>query len=507
MLQIKNLDINLIKDDRELLKDFDLALNPGDKVGLIGEEGNGKSILLKTITRRESVEKYAQVSGQIHKKGEIIGYLPQSLDNNLLDLTVANYMNHILDMDIVDYNKLYKYLDQFGLDEDLVFGKLKLSDLSGGERIKILLLFEILKNPTVFLFDEPTNDLDYESTNFITKIMHDMKIPLIFVSHDPELLRNVANRIVHLEQVHRRQIPRHTVFNGPYDLYIRERENKIRTQNARANKDREEFDKKVERYRKVYDSVNHAINATKNDIEGKNLKDKMSSVKSLGKRLDKEKENLTQRPDVEDAIGIFFDNSIEVPNSKVVLDLKLNELKVGEKLLSQNIDLKITGPEKICIVGENGAGKTTLLKEIYKHLEKSNLKIGYMPQDYFGKLKDFETPISYLAPSGSKEEKTRVSNLLGSLNFAREEMERSLISLSGGQNAKVFFAKMNMDRAEVLVLDEPTRNLSPLSQPEIIESLNKFKGAIIGVSHDKDFINQVFHKVYELDTSGLRKIK
>lgn len=507
MLQIKNLGINLIKDDRKLLKDFDLVLNPGDKVGLIGEEGNGKSILLKTITRRESVEKYAQVSGQIHKKDEIIGYLPQSLDDNLLDLTVANYMNHILDMDIVDYNKLYKYLDQFGLDEDLVFGKLKLSDLSGGERIKILLLFEILKNPTVFLFDEPTNDLDYESTNFITKIMQDMKIPLIFVSHDPELLRKVANRIVHLEQVHRRQIPRHTVFNGPYDLYIRERENQIRIQTARANKDREEFAKKAERYRKVYDSVNHAINATKNDIEGKNLKDKMASVKSLGKRLDKEKENLTQRPDFEDAIGIFFDESIEIANSKVVLDFKLDKLKAGEKIISKNINLKVIGPEKICIVGENGAGKTTLLKEIYKHLEKSNLKIGYMPQDYFGKLKDFETPISYLAPSGSKEEKTRVSNLLGSLNFAREEMERSLISLSGGQKAKVFFAKMNMDRAEVLVLDEPTRNLSPLSQPEIIESLNNFRGAIIAVSHDKDFINQVFDQVYELDCLGLRKIK
>lgn len=76
-----------------------------------------------------------------------------------------------------------------------------------------------------------------------------------------------------------------------------------------------------------------------------------------------------------------------------------------KKIISKNIDLKVIGPEKICIVGENGAGKTTLLKEIYKHLEKSNLKIGYMPQDYFGKLKDFETPISYLAPSGSKEEK------------------------------------------------------------------------------------------------------
>ena len=507
MLQIKNLDIDLIKDDRKLLKDFDLALNLGDKVGLIGEEGNGKSILLKTVIDRESVENYARISGEIHKNGEIISYLPQSLADNFLEMTVETYMKQVSDISLLDYNKFYRYLDQFGLDENLIFGKLKIGDLSGGERIKVLLLFELLKEPTVFLFDEPTNDLDYESTNFISKIMQDMKIPLIFVSHDPELLRNVANRIVHLEQVHRRQIPRHTVFNGTYDLYIKERENKIRIQKARANKDREEFDKKVERYRKVYDSVNHAINTTKNDIEGKNLKDKMSSVKSLGKRLDKEKENLTQRPDVEDSIGIFFDDSISISNSKVVLDIKLNELKAGEKILSKNIELKIRGPEKICIIGKNGAGKTTLLKEIYKCLEKSKLKVGYMPQDYFEFLKDFETPISYLAKDRSKEEETKVSNLLGSLNFAREEMERSLISLSGGQKAKVFFAKMNIDRAEVLVLDEPTRNLSPLSQPEIIESLNNFKGVIIGVSHDKEFIDQVFDQVYELDCFGFRKIK
>ena len=505
MLQIKKLGINLIEDDRKLLENFDLALNPGDKVGLIGEEGNGKSILLKTITRRKSVENYAQISGEIYKKEEIIGYLPQSLDENFFEITVEAYMNQVLDMSLLDYNKLYKYLDQFGLDEDLVFGKLKLGDLSGGERIKVLLLFELLKEPTVFLFDEPTNDLDLESASFITKIMKDMKIPLIFVSHDPELLRKVANRIVHLEQVHRRQVPRFTVFNGPYDLYIRERENQIRIQAARANKDREEFAKKAERYRKVYDSVNYAINATKNDIEGKNLKDKMSSVKSLGKRLDKEKENLTQRPDFEDSIGIFFDENIDIPNSKVVLDLKLDKLLAGEKILSKNIELKVVGPEKICIIGKNGAGKTSLLKEIYKNLSKSNLKIGYMPQDYFEYLKDSETPISYLAKQDSKDEKIRVSNLLGSLNFAREEMERSLKSLSGGQKAKVFFAKMNMD--QVLILDEPTRNLSPLSQPEIIESLKAYKGAIIGVSHDKDFIEKVFDEVYELDYAGLRKIK
>ena len=113
---------------------------------------------------------------------------------------------------------------------------------------------------------------------------------------------------------------------------------------------------------------------------------------------------------------------------------------------------------------------------------------------------------TYLAKQDSKDEKTKASNLLGSLNFAREEMERSLKSLSGGQKAKVFFAKMNLDGAEVLILDEPTRNLSPLSQPEIIASLKAYKGAIIAVSHDRDFIREVFDKVYELNPRGLKRI-
>lgn len=505
MLQIKNLDITLIKDDRKLLEKFDLALNPGDKVGLIGEEGNGKSILLKTIIKREKVENYSQIRGEIHKKDEIVAYLPQSLDEKFLNMTAHDYMEQVLDPSLIDYNKFYKYLGDFDLNEDLVFGDLKLSYLSGGERVKILLLFELLKEPTVFLFDEPSNDLDYDSMKVLTKLMKEMEIPLIFVSHDPSLLRNIANRIVHLEQVHRRQIPRHTVFNGGYEAYINERENQIRIQSIRANKEREEFEKKAARYNRVYNSVDHAINATKNDIEGKNLKDKMASVKSLGKRLDKEKEKLTPRPDFEDAIGIFFDKRIGIPNSKVVLDFKMDELRVGEKILAKNIGLKIRGPEKICIVGKNGVGKTSILKEIYKRFEKSDLRVGYMPQDYFEYLKESETPISYLAKQDSKEEKIRISNLLGSLNFSREEMLRPLKSLSGGQKAKVFFAKMNMDGAEVLILDEPTRNISPISQPEIIGSLKAYKGAIIAVSHDRDFIREVFDDLYELDYSGLKK--
>ena len=141
MLQIKNLDINLIKDDRKLFENFDLALNPGDKVGLIGEEGNGKSILLKALVDKLELSKYCQIRGEIHKKDEIIGYLPQSLDEKYLDMEVASYMGRIIDLNLLDYNKFYRYLDKFELGEDLIFGNMKLRDLSGGERVKIILFF------------------------------------------------------------------------------------------------------------------------------------------------------------------------------------------------------------------------------------------------------------------------------------------------------------------------------------------------------------------------------
>lgn len=237
---------------------------------------------------------------------------------------------------------------------------------------------------------------------------------------------------------------------------------------------------------------------------GKNLKDKMHAIKSMGKILDKEKGNLREKPNLEESIDILFDDNIEVPNSKVILDLDIEKLEIENRILSRNIKLKIIGSEKICIIGKNGVGKTTLVKFIMKNLEKLNLRVGYMPQNY-SDLQNYNlTAIEFLSKDYTKDEHTKISKYLGSLNFKREEMYRNIKDLSGGQKAKLFFAKMNLDKAEVLILDEPTRNLSPLSQTEIIEALQKYKGAIISISHDRNFINQITDKIYRLDESGLK---
>lgn len=170
------------------------------------------------------------------------------------------------------------------------------------------------------------------------------------------------------------------------------------------------------------------------------------------------------------------------------------------------MSLQIAGSQKVCIVGANGAGKTTLLREVLREVAARGLNYGYMPQDYTEHMDPQQNAVEFLTRSGTKEELTTIRTYLGSMNFTAEEMYHPLTELSGGQRAKLYFAKMILERAEVLVLDEPTRNLSPLSGPEIRAALKEFGGCIIAVSHDRKFISEVFQEVLQLDGEGLHPV-
>ncbi len=174
------------------------------------------------------------------------------------------------------------------------------------------------------------------------------------------------------------------------------------------------------------------------------------------------------------------------------------------KKLAQNIHLRVQGPEKICIVGKNGTGKTTLLSRIAEELlARTDIHAAYMPQNYEELLELEKTPVEFLQKSYDKEEYSRICTYLGSMKYTADEMEHSISELSGGQKAKLLFLKMSMERNDVLILDEPTRNFSPLSGPVIRELLKNFGGAIISVSHDRNYMAQVCSRICRLTEQGL----
>lgn len=231
------------------------------------------------------------------------------------------------------------------------------------------------------------------------------------------------------------------------------------------------------------------------------LKKKMHSLKSQEKKLDNKE--LTELPDIEESINFSFEE-VEIPKTKKIINISLKELKVKDKILSKNIELEIIGNPHVCIIGQNGVGKSTLIKEIYNTLRtRTDIKVGYMPQNYEDILKEYDKVIDFIAPSGKKEDVTKARMYLGNMNVTREEMEGKIAELSNGTKAKLILMKLVLEKSNVLLLDEPTRNVSPLSNPVIRKVLKEFKGTIISVSHDRKYIEEVIDKLYTLTPNGL----
>ena len=214
---------------------------------------------------------------------------------------------------------------------------------------------------------------------------------------------------------------------------------------------------------------------------------------------------MTEVPEMEAPITIRFDRQKPMPAGKTVIEYTLSELKAPDgRVLAENILLNVRGPEKICIIGDNGSGKTTLLRKIAQELlSRRDLTACYMSQNYEETLPFDLTPVDYLAPSGKKDDVTMVRTYLGSMKYTADEMYHPIRELSGGQKAKLLLLKISLTEADVLILDEPTRNFSPLSGPEVRGILKQFPGAIISVSHDRKYIREVCDRVYRLTAEGL----
>ncbi len=510
MLQIQNLTITHLKDLRNLIEDFSFVLRPGDKTALIGEEGNGKSTLLKLIHDEQLAQPYVSWSGRIIKNGLRSGYLAQELTPEAASLPVYEYFARFPDFYSWTPRELAELGRNFGFSTEFFYSDQKTATLSGGEKVKLQLAKVLMERPDLLLLDEPSNDIDLETLEWLERFIRDTSLPVLFISHDEYLLERTANSVIHLEQTMRKTKPRWTVARVPYRQYMDERYRSLEKQEEQARSEKREYEKQQEKFRRIQQSVEYqqAAISRQNPAGGRLLKKKMHAVKAQERRFEKQWENRTQIPDTEDAMYLRLGRQIPMPRGKEVLDYHQKELTVEGRVLAGNIHLQVRGPEKICIVGKNGVGKTTLLKQIAEELlAREDLRAAYMPQNYGELLPPADTPLSFLQTKGDKEELTRIRTWLGSMKFTADEMEHPVRELSGGQKAKLFFMKMSLEESDVLILDEPTRNFSPMSNPVIRRILAEYQGAILSVSHDRKFIEEVCTKSYRLTENGLEVVE
>ena len=503
MIKINHLTITQNKDLRDLISDLNMTIQDGEKVAIIGEEGNGKSTLLRTLMGERLAD--FTIKGEIQSDLQSLAYIPQHLPEELKKKSLHDYF--FWDSTELDYSILYRLAEELHFDSDRFANNQEIGSLSGGEALKIQLIHELAKPFEILFLDEPSNDLDLETVDWLKGQIRKIRQTVIFISHDEDFLSHTTDTIVHLRLVKHRKEAETLVEHLDYDRYSEQRKAHFARQSQQAANDQRAYDKTMEKHRRVKQNVENALRATKDSTAGRLLAKKMKNVLSQEKRYEKAAQSMTQKPLEEEQIQLFFSDIEPLAASKVLVRLEKENLSIGERVLAQELQLTVRGQEKIGIIGPNGIGKSTLLAKLQQLLSaKREISLGVMPQNYQETLQLDLSPVKFLSQTGHKEELQKIQSLLASLNFSYPEMHHQIHSLSGGQQGKLLLLNLVLRKPNFLLLDEPTRNFSPTSQPEIRKLFANYPGGLVTVSHDRRFLKEVCRSIYRLSENGLEVV-
>ena len=483
MIQITSLTIQLKNNFTYLLKDVSFVINDNDKVAIIGEESSGKSTLLNFIYNPEYISQYATYKGNIAKTGSFyIFRQPFSYDK---DETVSSYLLKENFYDFFPKDANY-YKLELGIDDDLLYSNEKLENLSGGEKTKLRLLIAFLNSCSTLLLDEPSKDLDYVARLKLAKLIKEYRGTVVLISHDTILLKEATSSTISLERDYNKKESILSFKNLDYKSFV---DNTSMEREAKENKILEiqrEIKIRNDKKKKIESSVQEEMDKTtsRDPFKGMILKHKMKAIKSMEKRYIKEDSlRETQIPHISEQFTFNFAFS---PQNLKPITIDIDTLVVEDKVLSSNLHLMVASGEKICFVGPSGIGKTTLLRNIYNKLSKGDNTLFYLPQNY-EEIYDLNlSALDILNPSGDKEIRDEISRALVYFHIAYEDITIPLKNLSQGELAKVFLSYAAIYPHSILILDEPTRSLSPLQIPSFIKAIKEFKGTIIMVSHEID---------------------
>lgn len=521
MLNIHNLSISF--QGEYLFEDITFKLGLGDRIGLIGKNGAGKSTMLRILSKEQEPD-----TGQIAADKDLkIGFLKQDIDfdfgktvleesyeafkeiklcesklesiNQQLaertDYESESYNQLMIDLNEVQHQ--YEILGGYNYQGDtekilqgLGFKREdfnKLTDtFSGGWRMRIELAKLLLQNNDLLLLDEPTNHLDIESIIWLENFLKNYSGAVVIVSHDKMFLDNVTNRTIEIS------LGRIYDYNKPYTKFLELRK-EIKVQQLAAQKNQEKQIQQTERL-----------------IEKFRAKaSKATMAQSLIKKLDR-MDRIEVDEDDNSVMTLNFPVSI-VPG-KVVVELENVSKHYGKLQVLNNVDLTIPRDTKTAFVGQNGQGKSTLAKIIVGELEHQgnlklghNVQIGYFAQNQAEYLDGNKTVLDTMIDAANESNRSKVRDILGSFLFRGEEVEKFVKVLSGGERNRLALAKLLLQPLNVLIMDEPTNHLDIKSKNVLKEALRKFDGTLILVSHDRDFLQGLASTVYEFKDQNIKE--
>lgn len=511
----------------QIIDNMSFEVHEGEKVGIVGKNGCGKSTILKLIMGLE-----AEYSGNIIiKKDSKLGYVDQlpnyneelkvidvlslafNTENEILknmkklEEIMANLKEDELDKTLINYNDLQQSYEQIGgyeIDERLSkvciglnitedFKQRSFSTLSGGEKTTVLLAKVLLQKSDILLLDEPSNHLDLKSIEWLEDFLKNYKGAVLIVSHDRYFLDRVVTKIIEVENM------KSKTYLGGYSQYLEQKEKDIELQ--------------LEAYNVQQKKINAMEKSIKDlrdwGMKGDNEKF-FKRAENIRKRL--EKIEKVDRPKLENR-SMNLNINIGQRSGKDIIKLEDGFKSFKNKAILKGANLHFRYGEKLALIGSNGCGKSTLLKLLLKALNPqeesedyvldsgkvqigTSLEIGYLPQNVAFSNEEFSILECFREDIELPEGKAR--EYLAKFLFFGENVFKKVKNLSGGERSRLLLSKLMFRKVNTLILDEPTNHLDIVSREVLEDTLKEFKGSILFVSHDRYFINIICSRVVEL---------
>ncbi|HFK1513178.1 ribosomal protection-like ABC-F family protein [Bacillus paranthracis] len=507
-----------------IFENISLEIKNGERVGLVGRNGSGKTTIFQLLTGMESLD-----AGAIHmKKGTRIGHVAQipKFDESMTVYEVLSSAFKIekeleremrtLEKDMAEEQEssvLQKLMERYGIIQEKfaflggyeieanimkVANGLQVTELfprlfveiSGGEQTKVSLAYMLLQKPDLLLLDEPTNHLDLFAVEWLEQFLKEYNGTVVVISHDRYFLDEVVTKIFDLEdgEIH--------VYHTNYSRFVEEKEERL-LQEFQAYQEQQ---KKIKKMKEAIKRLREWANQANPPNEG--LHKRARSMERALERMEKLKKPILERKQM----GLQFEG--QERSGKDVVVMKEVSKGFAEHLLFNEANLHVRFQERAAIVGRNGTGKTTLLKLLLEEIEPdageirigSSVKIGYLSQHEYGNMKSNVLEAFRECVAVTEGE---ARHILAKFLFYGPAVFKKVTQLSGGEKMRLRLAQLMYQDINFLILDEPTNHLDIESREVLEEALEQYNGTILAVSHDRYFLNKLFEKTYWIDERKL----